>query len=127
MVLALTATAAEPIREEIIERLGMRRTKLIVRDMDRPNIFLGVQFCRDEGHKLYQLLEQVEALAERSLEARAYHGGMSKSEREEVQADFMEGRVPLIVATSAFGMGVDRPDVRFVYHFDASGSLDAYY
>jgi ATP-dependent DNA helicase RecQ len=107
-----------------------------------------VQICRDDDYKLRALLEQVEradgpgiiyaatrrhteevveALAERGIKACAYHGGMSKGERDAVQADFMEGRAPLIVATSAFGMGVDKPDVRFVYHFEASNSLDAYY
>lgn len=148
VVLALTATAAEPVREEIIERLGMRQPELLVRDMDRPNIFLRVHVCRDDDHKLRALLEAVEqaatpgiiyaatrrhteelvdALAERGIKACAYHGGMNKGEREEVQAEFMEGRAPVIVATSAFGMGVDKPDVRFVYHFEASSSLDAYY
>lgn len=147
-VLALTATASEPVREEIIQRLHMRAPKVIARGMDRPNIFLEVLAFRDENAKRRTLLDRVgdvdkpgivyvgtrrhaeeiaEALGERGIHAGLYHGGMNKKNREAVQEDFMKGSTPVIVATSAFGMGVDKPDVRFVFHYDISDSLDAYY
>lgn len=147
-VLALTATASPPVREEIVERLNMREPLVIVRDMDRPNIFLAVEPCRDEDRKkraLFERLEQADgagivyvatrrhaeeladALGERNIKAGVYHGGMGKAARDEAQAEFMEGRVAVMVATSAFGMGVDKPDVRFVFHYDICNSIDACY
>jgi ATP-dependent DNA helicase RecQ len=147
-VLALTATASEPVREEIIERLRMRSPEVIVHDMDRPNVFLGVKSCQSDEVRKGTLLNHVEeadkpgiiyvatrrhaeeiadALSERGIKADFYHGRMSKKERDAVQADFMEDRTPVIVATSAFGMGVDKSNVRFVFHYCANNSLDAYY
>lgn len=147
-VLALTATASEAVRREIVERLHMREPKIVLRDMDRPNIFLRVYACRDDAAKLRALDERLQALAppgiiyvatrkhaqavaerlmERGYKAGAYHGGMNKSEREEVQQAFMKGALQVIAATSAFGMGVDKADVRFVMHYDVPDSLDAYY
>jgi ATP-dependent DNA helicase RecQ len=146
-VLALTATAAPRVREEIVERLGMREPRVIVRGFNRPNIWLGVEtFSRVEA-KTQSLIEHVlnaaapgivyvatrrhaeeisEALNDEGLPAVCYHGGMGANERQEIQDDFMQRRAPVIVATSAFGMGVDKPDVRFVFHYDVSDSLDAY-
>jgi ATP-dependent DNA helicase RecQ len=147
-VLALTATASEPVREEIIERLRMRSPEVIVHDMDRPNVFLGVKSCQSDEVRKGTLLNHVEeadkpgiiyvatrrhaeeiadALSERGIKADFYHGHMSKKERDAVQADFMEDRTPVIVATSAFGMGVDKPNVRLVFHYCANNSLNAYY
>ncbi len=67
------------------------------------------------------------ALVERGVNALAYHGGMTPKRRSPVQDDFMEGKIDVIVATSAFGMGVDKSDVRFVFHYDIPHSIDAYY
>jgi len=66
-------------------------------------------------------------LEQRGVDAVFYHGGLKAKEREEIQNRFLNGNVPVIVATSAFGMGVDKPDIRFVYHADVSDSLDGYY
>lgn len=147
-VLALTATAAPDVRAEIVERLGMRRPRIIVRGFDRPNIWLAVEAFPDEAAKLRGLLERVEdaekpgivyvatrkraeevtdSLADLGVEAVPYHGGMRRDERDDVQQRFMSDRAEVIVATSAFGMGVDKPNVRFVFHFDVSDSVDAYY
>ena len=147
-LLALTATAAPPVRDEIGARLGMRDPFVIVQGFDRPNIWLGVERFPDEGTKRRALLERVaeaegpgivyvatrrtadevaRELEERGVSALAYHAGMRSSQREEVQARFMSGAARVIVATIAFGMGVDKPDVRFVFHHDVSESLDAYY
>ncbi len=151
-ILALTATAAPLVREEIIERLGMGMEKqiphIIVQGFDRPNIWLGVEHFQEEREKKKALLERVaevekpgivytatrkhaeeiaQALGEREIKAAYYHAGMKSQEREEVQRRFMDDELEVIVATVAFGMGIDKPNVRFVFHYDISDSLDSYY
>ncbi len=147
-ILALTATAAPPVRAEIVERLGMRNPEIIVQGFDRPGIWLGVETFHDEAGKRRTLLERVqeaekpgivyagtrkhaeeiaEALRERGIKAAYYHAGMKASERERVQEQFMNDELAVIVATTAFGMGIDKPNVRFVFHYDISESVDAYY
>ena len=147
-VLAMTATASQEVREEILEKLGMRKPLVIVHGVDRPNIFLRVDLFSDAEEKLEAVLKRVEfaekpgivytathkhaeALAaelnQRSVDAVCYHGGLKAKDRDEIQDRFMTGQVPVIVATNAFGMGVDKADIRFVYHADIGDSLDAYY
>jgi ATP-dependent DNA helicase RecQ len=147
-VLALTATASPPMRDAIVRQLGMRDPAVIVRGFDRPNIWLGVERFHDERTKREALLERVEAsqrpgivyvstkkhaedlaeaLRERGIEAGHYHAGMAAKKRRETQDAFMRGDLEVIVATIAFGMGIDKPDVRFVFHYDISDSVDAYY
>lgn len=147
-VLALTATASPLVRDEIVERLEMLEPQIFVRGFDRPNIWLGVETFHEEGEKLNALLKYLAAaekpgivyaatrkhtedlaavLQERGIKANAYHAGMKAAEREEVQAAFMADELDVIVATCAFGMGVDKSNVRFVYHYDISDSLDSYY
>src|SRR4051812_38707652 len=147
-LLALTATASPPVREEIVERLGMRSPAVIVRGFDRPEIELSVERFHDARSKQRALLERVVAepkpgivyaatrrLAEEMAEslraegvvALAYHGGMRRAEREEAQESFMEDRIEVIVATTAFGMGVDKANVRFVFHSEPADSVDSYY
>jgi ATP-dependent DNA helicase RecQ len=147
-LLALTATAAPPVRDEIVERLGMRSPELIVRGFDRPEIWLGVERFHAERAKREALLERVAAepkpgivyaatrrLAEElagelsagGVEAVAYHAGMSRRARTSAQEAFMADEVEVVVATTAFGMGVDKPNVRFVFHSEPADSVDSYY
>ncbi len=148
-VLALTATASPPVREEIVQRLGMENPRIIVRGFDRPNLWLCVERHesdndekRDAFVKLIQHLpkpgivyaatrktteELSQALTEVDLKAVAYHAGMKSKEREHVQTAFMSDEVEVIIATTAFGMGVDKPNVRFVVHYNISDSIDSYY
>ncbi|HEX2913894.1 MAG TPA: RecQ family ATP-dependent DNA helicase [Chloroflexia bacterium] len=147
-VLALTATASPPVREEIIGRLGMTDPRLVVQGFDRPNIWLGVKRYEEEQAKRAALIERVketakpgiiytatrqrsedlaEALKEQGISAEAYHAGMKAAEREKVQAAFMNDEIEVIVATTAFGMGIDKPNVSFVFHYDISDSVDSYY
>ena len=147
-VLAMTATATPEVREEIVERLGMRDPKVLVRGFDRPNIHLRVDTFQSEDDKLSGLIRRVRfaekpgivyvatrknaeaivaAVREDNMEAVFYHAGLKAAERHEIQDRFMDGHVDVIVATNAFGMGVDKADVRFVYHFDITDSLDSYY
>jgi ATP-dependent DNA helicase RecQ len=147
-VLALTATASPPVQEEIVKRLGMREPRIIVRGFDRPNIRLAVEGFAEEEDKRQALITRVvgapkpgivyaatrrhteelaTALGEQGVNALAYHAGMAASERERAQEAFMSDAADVIVATSAFGMGIDKPSVRFVYHLDVCDSVDAYY
>lgn len=147
-ILALTATAAPPVREEIVDRLGMNDARVIVQGFDRPNLWLGVQRFEDEAEKQEFLLNQVEkidqpgiiyvstrkraeeiaqALTDRQIRAIPYHAGMKTSDRHQAQTAFMQDEVEVIVATTAFGMGIDKPNVRFVFHADISDSIDSYY
>ena len=150
-ILALTATAAPPVRDEIAERLGLRDPVLLVRGFDRPNIRLGVErFHGTQGaarkrRALHEAIaeapkpgivyvatrRQAEALAAslcaRGVTAASYHAGMRGAERDAVQERFMDGGLEAVVATTAFGMGIDKADVRWVFHSEISESLDAYY
>ncbi|HEX2053515.1 MAG TPA: ATP-dependent DNA helicase RecQ [Actinomycetota bacterium] len=147
-VLALTATASPPVREEIAEQLRMKQPKVVVRGFDRPNLTLAVRTFHEDGDKRADLLETVaesqvpgivytatrrraeevaEALQERGVNAGFYHGGLAAGRRSAAHRAFMEGELDVMVATTAFGMGIDKPDVRFVYHHEVADSLDSYY
>ncbi|MCW2540200.1 MAG: RecQ family ATP-dependent helicase [Frankiales bacterium] len=151
-VLALTATAAPPVQADITRQLKMRAPHVIVADFDRPNIDLAVRRTRNslpeaqaiddrtvevvidhETPALVYALSHVrcESLAERlsldSLRAAAYHAGLPAAQRSDIQDRFFSGRLDVIVATSAFGMGIDKSDVRTVVHAGVPGSLDEYY
>src|SRR5581483_3867845 len=88
-----------------------------------PNHCCGIVYVAT--HKNTEAVQQL--LRENNLTATTYHGGMTKLERDAHQLEFMSGRVPIIVATNAFGMGVDKPDVRWVIHYDVPDSLDNYF
>ena len=151
-ILALTATATPWVRRDIIERLGMRDPLVLVRGTDRPNLFLDVTRVEEENQDrriLQQLFESDDQAMRGSgiiyvgttraayqtarwltgwgIAAEFYHGQRKKSDRERVQDAFMSGKVRVIAATNAFGMGVDKPDVRFVVHRDIPASLETYY
>jgi ATP-dependent DNA helicase RecQ len=147
-ILALTATASPPVREEIVERLGMRSPAVIVRGFDRPEIWLGVERFHSDRAKRDALIEAVadavkpgivytatrrlaeelaSDLGSHGVRAIAYHGGMRRRERVEAQEAFMGDDVEVVVATTAFGMGVDKPNVRFVFHSEPADSVDSYY
>jgi ATP-dependent DNA helicase RecQ len=147
-VAALTATASPPVREEIVEKLRMDDPRQVIRGFDRPNLELRVQRFADERGKRDAVVDRAvtlpspglvytatrkdteryaEALAERGLRAAAYHAGRKAADRQDVHERFLAGELDVVVATSAFGMGIDKPDVRFVVHADVSDSVDSYY
>ncbi|MCB5177975.1 RecQ family ATP-dependent DNA helicase [Streptomyces antimicrobicus] len=147
-VLALTATAAPPVREEIVERLGMRDPVLVVAGFDRPNITLEVRRFAEEQDRRRAVVERAAAepkpglvyaatrkdseryaadLAGLGLAAAAYHSGLDAAHRSRVHDAFLASELDVVVATSAFGMGIDKENVRFVLHAALPGSLDAYY
>lgn len=146
-VLALTATASSPVRDDIVASLGMRDPHLEVRGMDRPEIRLAVRRHEHDADKRRAVLDDVgdadgptllyvatrketdayaAELADRGLRSAAYHGGMAQKKRDDVHSAWRGGELDVVVATSAFGMGVDKADVRLVVHADVTESLDSY-
>ncbi|RJK97781.1 RecQ family ATP-dependent DNA helicase [Vallicoccus soli] len=147
-VIALTATAAPQVRDDIVEHLRMRDPEVVVKGFARTNIDLQVVRLRSDAEKRDEVLlrtaaeakplilytatrrdteEYAEAVAELGLRAAAYHGGMRAGDREEVQQRFMAGELDVIVATNAFGMGIDKADIRTVVHATVPDSPDSYY
>ena len=148
-VVALTATATPYVRADIIEQLGLRDPRAFVSGFDRPNLSISVVHTEKEREKIARVRaladsydhgsgiiytstrKSVEQVARRLKEARlsvvGYHAGMEDAERVRAQEDFMSGRTQMIVATNAFGMGIDKPDIRFVAHYHLPGSIEAYY
>ncbi len=147
--IALTATATDAVRRDIVELLRLRDAKVFITGFARPNLFYGVQGCstdRDKDEALFRFLQQnpgsgivyastrkrCAALGEKIAETTGrptsvYHAGLTPQERRAAQEDFMQGRSQIAVATLAFGMGIDKADVRFVMHYNLPGSLEAYY
>src|SRR5437762_783407 len=146
-VAAFTATATPEVRRDILTHLALREPREFVAGFARPNLKLLVTQVANEAEKYARLnalirehktgivycstLRRVEAVAETlqlaNISSILYHGGMNDEEREKAQNEFMQGRRDIVVATNAFGMGIDRADIRFVVHFDVPGSVEAYY
>ncbi|MFB6396778.1 RecQ family ATP-dependent DNA helicase [Polymorphospora lycopeni] len=146
-VVALTATASPPVRDDIVDRLGLSDPRTVVSGLDRPNLFLEVGHCPTEDYRWRRLLALLDAeerpgvvyiatrRAAEELAARLtsaghpaehYHGGMAAGPRERLHEDFLADRVPIMVATSAFGMGIDKPNIRWVAHVALPDSPDSY-
>ena len=146
-IIALTATATQKVREDIKKILGMPDAKEFKSSFNRPNLYYEVRRKTNDIDKdiikfikanpgksgiIYCLSrKKVEELAEilraNGINASAYHAGMDSSARSDVQDDFLKENIDVIVATIAFGMGIDKPDVRFVMHYDMPKSLEGYY
>ena len=146
-IIALTATATQKVREDIKKILGMPDAKEFKSSFNRPNLYYEVRRKNDDIDKeiikfikanpgksgiIYCLSrKKVEELAEilkaNGINASAYHAGMDSPVRSAVQDDFIKENIDVIVATIAFGMGIDKPDVRFVIHYDMPKSLEGYY
>ena len=146
-IIALTATATQKVREDIKKILGMPDAKEYKSSFNRPNLYYEIRrktndidkdiikFIKANSGKsgiIYCLSrKKVEELAEilkaNGINASAYHAGMDSAARSSVQDDFIKENIDVIVATIAFGMGIDKPDVRFVIHYDMPKSLEGYY
>ncbi len=145
---ALTATATPYVRSDIIQQLGLTKPETFVSGFDRPNLTIDVVHTEKEREKIGRIkrlakthdgsgiiyaatrkaVEQVALqLQAQGLSVSAYHAGMGDAARVKAQDDFMNGRTQMIVATNAFGMGIDKADIRFVAHYQMPGSIEAYY
>ena len=146
-LLALTATATPEVIEDIARQLGRPRMRVLNAGVYRPNLYFEVVQVTNEAEKKQGLLEVVRSggagivycatvreaksvhgwLAAQGVKAELYHGRLGARERTERQESFMSGKARTMVATNAFGMGIDRPDIRYVLHYQLPGSLEAYY
>ncbi|MEO8707019.1 MAG: RecQ family ATP-dependent DNA helicase, partial [Kofleriaceae bacterium] len=148
-IAAFTATATPEVRRDIAHQLGMNDARLHVRGFDRPNLHYSVIPSGGAGDKADKLVELVRMreggvalvyaatrknaekyageLKEAGMKVRVYHAGLKDSTRETAQDTFMAGKLDVIVATNAFGMGVDKSDIRLVVHADIPRSPEAYY
>jgi ATP-dependent DNA helicase RecQ len=149
-VLALTATATPAVREDILHQLGIPNVKPIVKGFDRPNLIYEVRRAEKESDKL-KILKQLfannelegtgiiyTATIKNALEvqrylqeqldipAAVYHSKLQKQDRTSVHELFMDEHIRAVVATNAFGLGIDKPNIRFVVHYDLPGSVEAY-
>jgi ATP-dependent DNA helicase RecQ len=145
--IALTATATDLVRRDIAEQLDLQEPAVFVTGFDRPNLVYRVVEARREADKLAALgealdrvpgsaivytssrkrCEEVARFLGASRPTVVYHAGMNREERTEAQDRFMSGDAQVVVATNAFGMGVDKPDIRGVIHYNIPGTLEAYY
>lgn len=147
--IALTATATDRVRRDIVEMLDLHEPKTFITGFARPNLFYEVQSPSTERQKPDKLVaflketpgsgiiytstrkrteEVAEIVAARTgRRTTVYHAGLLPDQRKQAQEDFMHGRSEIVVATNAFGMGIDKADVRFVVHYNIPGTVEAYY
>jgi ATP-dependent DNA helicase RecQ len=144
-VLALTATATDTVKQDIQEKLAFKKDNVFQSSFARANLSYSAQPTEDKLNRLLEILKKVPGTAvvyarnrRRTVEvaaflrsygvkAGAYHAGLSFQERNQAQQDWLDNRLLVMVATNAFGMGIDKPDVRLVVHLDLPDTLEAYY
>lgn len=143
---AFTATATREVQQDVVRLLQLSNPKVITTGFDRKNLSFFVLHAKDKKTALMRILrthygesgiiycitrklveEVYEMLAERGLEVSRYHAGMMDDERRRSQEEFTSDRTQLMVATNAFGMGIDKPDVRFVIHYNMPKNMESYY
>ena len=144
-VIALTATATPAVAKDIEEKLGFRKDNIICSGFERPNLSYVVRRTENKYGALLSLCNSVQGsgivyvrerrsardvaafLCSQGLDAGFYHAGLSREERSSVQERWKKGELRIMAATNAFGMGIDKPDVRFVCHFDMPEAVESYY
>ena len=148
VTLALTATATEATLKDISEILGLKAANYLIHSVDRPNIALHIEKLRDTAEKTERLTGLVQKLQgpglvycptrkwaeeladklrkEANLRTGFYHGGMEASDRMLIQQQFIRNQLDVVCCTNAFGMGVDKPDIRYVIHFSLPQTIEAY-
>jgi ATP-dependent DNA helicase RecQ len=146
--IALTATATDRVREDIVSQLKLRSPQLFITGFDRKNLFFEVVPVKRPKEKFSHLAGRLErlrggaivyagtrkgvesivrALDREGIEALGYHAGLEEEERSRIQEAFLEGGANIVAATNAFGMGIDRSDIRLIIHYHFPGSIEAYY
>ena len=146
-IIARTATATGQVRQDIVTQLGLKEPEIFIAGLNRPNLTYTVQTKdRDSLRDLLRLLKSRDGesaiiyratrkgtedmaadICRRGFKALPYHAGLERSIRDDAQERFIRGETPIIVATIAFGMGIDKPDVRLVVHYDLPKTLEGYY
>jgi len=145
-VIALTATADRATQDDIAVQLGIPKAKKFISSFDRPNLYLDVRPGQDRIKQIFRFLKSREdesgiiyclsrksteklssKLTAKGYDAAAYHAGLTSEERSRIQEDFINDRVPIVVATIAFGMGIDKSNVRWVIHYNMPKNIEGYY
>lgn len=144
-IAAFTASATEEVKKDICEKLQFRKTSVFTQSFSRPNVSYAVRSCENKEQKLLQILRAVPGsalvytrnrkrteetalfLKKNNISSAFYHAGMASGERAKTQDDWIADRTRVVAATNAFGMGIDKPDVRTVIHLDLPDSPEAYY
>ncbi len=145
-VIALTATATEQVRADVLSQLGLRQPDVYIAGFNRPNLTYSIVPKEQDFSRLAALLnkhrgesaivycgsrkateELAQSLAQEGFSAEAYHAGLEPESRRIIQERFIRDRTPIMAATIAFGMGINKPDVRLVVHYDLPKSLESYY
>jgi ATP-dependent DNA helicase RecQ len=142
---AFTATATPEVVKDIVKQLNLKNAKIIIKGFERDNLFVNVEITKKKKERCLELVHQfkspsiiytssrkkAEELAEylkiNKINCEYYHAGLDPIIRKRIQEDFIEDRLPLIIATNAFGMGIDKKDIRLVIHFNSTGSIENYY
>lgn len=142
---AFTATATPEVVDDIIEQLGIKKASKFVRGFERDNLFINALVTKKKKEKCYDLIKQFhtpaiiytssrkkteeisEFLNMNRIACAYYHAGMAPEERKKIQEDFLKDKTPVIAATNAFGMGIDKKDIRLVIHYNTPGSIENYY
>lgn len=146
VVAAFTATATRQVREDILKLVGLQNPKVVITGFNRKNLYFGVRKPRDKFRELLHILreegdksgivycstrklveEVCDKLKEAGYPAARYHAGLSDEEREQSQEDFLYDRKTVMVATNAFGMGIDKSNVSYVIHYNMPKDLESYY
>lgn len=148
-LIALTATADEVTRKDILQQLSIPKENIVLSSFDRPNLSLSVKINyrkREKLREMERLLKRhkrdcgiiyclsrkgceslAKELRELSFRAEAYHAGLETQERIRIQEDFINDRIQIVCATTAFGMGIDKPDIRYVIHYNTPKNMEGYY
>ncbi|MBK7630431.1 MAG: RecQ family ATP-dependent DNA helicase [Ignavibacteriales bacterium] len=142
---AFTATATPEVVKDIVKQLGMKNAKVIIKGFERDNLFVNVEITKRKKERCLELVHQFkspaiiytssrkkaeelsEYLKHNKIECEYYHAGLNTIVRKKIQEDFIEDRLPIIIATNAFGMGIDKKDIRLVIHFNTTGSIENFY
>ena len=145
-LIALTATADRAVREDIATQLGIRDAETFIASFDRPNLYLDVRPGQSRNKQIFDFLKNhpgesgiiyclsrkgteklAATLSAKGFSAEAYHAGLTSEERTQIQENFINDRTPIIVATIAFGMGIDKSNVRWVIHYNMPKNVEGYY
>lgn len=144
-IMALTATATPKVRKDIQDKLSFRRPKVFIKSFARANLSYSVRFEEHKERKLLEVLNKIGGssvvyvatrrhakeialmLRQQGISADFYHAGLTHQERNQRQEDWIHNRTRVVVSTNAFGMGIDKPDVRLVAHMDLPNNLESYY
>lgn len=146
IVTAFTATATEEVKGDIINLLGLRDPSLFVTGFDRENLFINIEKGNDKRSYILKYIEEnrdssgiiyaatrkevdyiYELLTSNGYKAGRYHAGLNDELRKENQEDFIKDKINIMVATNAFGMGIDKPNIRFVIHYNMPKNIEGYY